>query len=76
MTTIEVDPAAGPGTEPPAALPGRVRIEFTSPAKPALITWASEQIGAGGAAGQDSADSQDTPAFRYLVVPLRVPART
>ena len=70
------DPAAGPGTEPPAALPGRVRIEFTSPAKPALITWASEQIGAGGAAGQDSADSQDTPAFRYLVVPLRVPART
>jgi DNA polymerase III subunit beta len=39
---------------------GRIRLDFTSPAKPALITWAEA----------DRADS----AFRYLVVPLRAPA--
>jgi DNA polymerase III subunit beta len=93
---------------------GRIRLEFTSAAKPALITWAGQegageegageegageegageegagQEGAGqeGAgqegAGQESAHEQGAgqesegsgaPAFRYLVVPLRVPAR-
>lgn len=39
---------------------GRIRLEFTSPARPALITWVPE---AGG--------QQD---FRYLVVPLRAPS--
>ncbi len=48
------DPAAGPGG-------GRVRLEFTSPAKPALITWIDEDAAAGAA------------SFRYLVVPLRTP---
>jgi DNA polymerase III subunit beta len=50
----------------PAAGAGRIRLEFTSPAKPALITWAGggEQAAPGEAAGQ----------FRYLVVPLRVAA--
>jgi DNA polymerase-3 subunit beta len=69
-----------------------VRLEFTSPAKPALITPAP----AGGdgepqgedvtptAAAADGAELPGTehaeatpppPAFRYLVVPLRVPAR-
>jgi hypothetical protein len=42
----------------------RVRLEFTSPAKPALIT--------------PSPPAADTnpPTFRYLVVPLRPPARS
>lgn len=39
---------------------GRIRLEFTSPARPALITWVP------------AAGSQ--PEFRYLVVPLRVPS--
>jgi DNA polymerase III subunit beta len=39
---------------------GRIRLDFTSPAKPALITWAE---------GDRPGD-----AFRYLVVPLRAPA--
>jgi len=110
-------PAAGDaaGAEPE---PGRIRLEFTSPAKPALITWAGYELGpaigdaaadesaaaggvtmgsettgsettgsvtAGGAAtGSAAADAtsdgadatsgpagDSTPAFRYLVVPLR-----
>ena len=48
------------GTE---AEPGRIQLEFTSPAKPALITWA-------GYGGEDEATSE-APEFRYLVVPLR-----
>ena len=56
-------------TGPGGQVPGRIRLQFTSPAKPALITWAGEPGSAGaGAAGP-------TPAFRYLVVPLRAPAR-
>lgn len=43
-----------------AADPGRIRLEFTSPAKPALITSVP-------AAGEQS-------HFRYLVVPLRAPS--
>jgi len=39
---------------------GRIRLEFTSPARPALITWVPD------AGGQ--------PGFRYLVVPLRAPS--
>jgi DNA polymerase III subunit beta len=46
--------------------PGQIRLEFTSAAKPALITWAGDD-------GPDPA--HPAPAFRYLVVPLRVPAR-
>jgi DNA polymerase III sliding clamp (beta) subunit (PCNA family) len=76
------------------AEPGRVRLEFTSPAKPALITWVGYEGGqvteaadtaadlaeatAAGALDADApeADAGDdgTPAFRYLVVPLRSPA--
>jgi DNA polymerase III subunit beta len=54
--------------EEPPADPGQIKLEFTTGAKPALITWAAD----GGPAPGDSAG---TPAFRYLVVPLRVPAR-
>ena len=52
----------------PPADPGRIRLEFTSPAKPALITWAGDE-------GLHPEEPPPTPAFRYLVVPLRVPAR-
>jgi DNA polymerase-3 subunit beta len=59
--------ASGDDQAEPRADPGQIRLEFTTAAKPALITWAAD----GGLAG----DSAGTPAFRYLVVPLRVPAR-
>ena len=71
--------AAGPGQDgapedggkPPE--PGLVRIEFTSPAKPALITrvTAAEGGGAGTEAGTAA-----VPEFRYLVVPLRAVSRS
>jgi DNA polymerase-3 subunit beta len=61
-----------------------IRLEFTSPARPALITLAGDggepgegpagESGPGGAA-DDGADHGPRPAFRYLVVPLRSPAR-
>jgi DNA polymerase III subunit beta len=62
--------AGGPhdDDEEPAADPGQIRVEFTAAAKPALITWAADGSSAPGKSG-------GTPAFRYLVVPLRVPAR-
>jgi len=98
---------AGAGDAEPE--PGRIRLEFTSPAKPALITWAgydgdlaaetaaddvdpaadgtaSDGTASDGTAsdGADRADADEldvtrtdadgTPAFRYLVVPLRSPA--
>jgi DNA polymerase III subunit beta len=53
------------GEEPPAE-PGRIRLEFSSAAKPALITWADDE---------GLSPGNPAPAFRYLVVPLRVPAR-
>jgi DNA polymerase III subunit beta len=118
------------GEQPAAVAGGRVRIEFTSPAKPALITWAGPVLAdteegdgppaprkaagkkapakkaagksaavkgaavpaaggpaAGGpAAGEPAAEPAGVGAepaaaagppgsFRYLVVPLRAPAR-
>jgi DNA polymerase-3 subunit beta len=60
--------ASGDDQEESPADPGQIRLEFTTAAKPALITWAAD----GGLA---PGDSGGTPAFRYLVVPLRVPAR-
>jgi DNA polymerase-3 subunit beta len=46
-------PAEG---EEPAAVGGRVRIEFTSPAKPALITWAGPVL-----AGTEEGDGPPAP---------------
>jgi DNA polymerase-3 subunit beta len=43
---------------------GRIRLEFNTPAKPALITWTA------------NSERADHPAFRYLLVPLRVPERS
>jgi len=60
--------ASGDDQEESPADPRQIRLEFTTAAKPALITWAADGDQAPG-------DSAGTPAFRYLVVPLRVPAR-
>jgi len=141
LSAVAVDaPSRGSGTsgdasgEAPPESGGRIRIEFTSPAKPALITWAPGAVPAArqqdtapadgerdaapadGAAAErvpDDVAQQDTApangerdaapadgaaaervpddvaqddaapeaaapeaaAFRYLVVPLRIPAR-
>jgi DNA polymerase-3 subunit beta len=56
-----VPPAASPDQAAPAPAEGRIRLQFTSPTKPALIT------GTSGSA----ADGKDEPDYRYLVVPLR-----
>ena len=45
------------GTSAPAE--GRIRLQFTSPTKPALMT------------GRPRADDDSAPDYRYLVVPLR-----
>jgi len=52
---------------------GRIRLQFSSPAKPALITWiaAGSRPSRGGPGGPDHAD----PPFRYLLVPQRVQPR-
>jgi DNA polymerase III subunit beta len=54
-----------------------VRLQFTSPAKPALITLAGDDGGDDGGqdAGDSGAEGPARPAFRYLVVPLRSPVR-
>lgn len=52
-----------------AAESGRIRLDFNTPAKPALITWVTD------GPATDS-DGQDVPAFRYLLVPLRLPERS
>jgi DNA polymerase III subunit beta len=54
---------------------GRIRLEFNTPAKPALITWAgvpgsAAEEGHGGGTGPGG-----IPAFRYLLVPQRVAER-
>jgi DNA polymerase III subunit beta len=96
-------PADGDATVGTAHATGRIKLEFTSPAKPALISWIDGDAPAGaGADGQSAADSTelagngavthaaaaevlsaagrgeragtDAAPFRYLVVPLRVPA--
>ena len=59
----------GPGGTPPAD-PGLLRIEFTSPAKPALITR-----GYPGGEHDDPGAGREEADFRYLVVPLRAAAR-
>jgi DNA polymerase-3 subunit beta len=67
-------PPAGPEEPAPPPASGTLRLEFTSPAKPALITAASEPGRA--AAGESAASGPDGEAsFRYLVVPLRSPTR-
>ena len=66
-------PPSGPEDESAPAAAAAIRLEFTSPARPALITLAGgggEPAGAGEAGG-----AGDAAPFRYLVVPLRSPTR-
>jgi DNA polymerase-3 subunit beta len=62
------DDAGGAAAPAEPTDPGLVSIEFTSPAKPALITRVPAPGGGDGTPGQP-------PDFRYLVVPLRAMAR-
>jgi DNA polymerase-3 subunit beta len=56
------EPGAGAGS--PGGAAGKIRLEFTSPAKPAVISWIDPEPPA-----------DPVPAvFRYLVVPQRAPA--
>jgi len=48
-----------------AAKEGRIRLQFTGPTKPALITGSPQVKGAGEVGGEPA------PDYRYLVVPLR-----
>jgi DNA polymerase-3 subunit beta len=61
---------AADDTKPPArpSGPGLIRLEFTSAARPAVISWVP-----GTDAPQPAEDETPEPGFRYLVVPLRVP---
>jgi DNA polymerase III subunit beta len=51
--------AGDPNPTPPEPQEGRIRLQFTSPTKPALIT------------GRAGTDDESAPDYRYLVVPLR-----
>jgi DNA polymerase-3 subunit beta len=69
--SASVAPARQPGAphegdETAPAEAGRIRLEFSTAAKPALLTRADDE-------GLEPGEA--TPAFRYLVVPLRVPVR-
>jgi DNA polymerase III subunit beta len=55
------DAAPGDGAPPGGA--GQIRLEFNTPAKPALITWTADE------------QRDGVFAFRYLLVPLRVAER-
>jgi DNA polymerase III subunit beta len=56
----DTDPPERDGNPPSsAAAEGRIRLQFTSPTKPALIT------------GRPRPDDDSAPDYRYLVVPLR-----
>jgi DNA polymerase III sliding clamp (beta) subunit (PCNA family) len=46
----------GAGPAPAQPEPGRIRLEFTSPAKPALITWAGYDPDLTSPAGPDAAE--------------------
>ncbi len=79
--TAPADEGRAAGAVSPGG-PRRIRLEFTSPVKPAVLTGLpaaadagddADDIGGEGAAG--GADEGAAPDFRYLVVPLRVPAR-
>jgi DNA polymerase-3 subunit beta len=63
----EADGPEQSGNCPASADPGgRIRLDFTSPARPAMITWADPDQPEG---------SEAASSFRYLLVPLRGQAR-
>ena len=68
--------APAPGSPAPeaqdgitTAKEGRIRLQFTGPTKPALITGSPRMTGAGEVRGAIRGES--VPDYRYLVVPLR-----
>jgi len=64
-----------PGDRAPTGA-AAIRLEFTSPARPALITLGGATEGAANPAEASPAQGAgEPPAFRYLVVPLRSPVR-
>jgi DNA polymerase III subunit beta len=77
ITAAATAPARPSGDEPGGHSAGRgspvVRLEFSSATKPAVITG----LPAGPSEDQDEDGVAETgtPGFRYLVVPLRAPAR-
>ena len=73
-SAAEPEAGSGPADARQPADPGLIRIEFTSPAKPALITRVAPAAGDGPEAGQEQPAA--APEFRYLVVPLRAVARS
>jgi DNA polymerase III subunit beta len=64
-------PQAGLDAETGSAA-GRIRLEFTSPAKPALISWVEGDTPTGVGEG-GTGQLADAGPFRYLVVPVRTP---
>ncbi len=61
-----------PGGESSQQVPGtgRIRLDFTSPAKPALITWIDgDASAAGGAAEPVTSDSEGNGAADHIAVP-------
>ena len=60
-------PQAQDGTT--TAKEGRIRLQFTGPTKPALITGSPRMTGAGEVRG--AVREESAPDYRYLVVPLR-----
>jgi DNA polymerase III subunit beta len=65
LTAAAGSPASQAQDESSDPAEGRIRLQFTSPTKPALITGSPHVKGAGEAGGESD------PDFRYLVVPLR-----
>jgi DNA polymerase III subunit beta len=63
------------GTGPGGTGPGLLRLEFTSPAKPALITWVQDSAPDADEHGDDAPPAR-VPEFRYLVVPQRAAVRS
>ena len=73
-------PGPGSGRAAAGASPaGRIRLEFTSSVRPAVISWVAGDCGddgEGSGRGTQTAAAGSAPAapgFRYLVVPLRMP---
>ena len=69
LTAAAAEAAGPPGADAGAAGEaepgtGRIRLEYNTRTKPALITWA-----------QADDEGRDARAFRYMLVPLRVPER-
>ena len=67
LTAASGAPAPAPQAQdgPAVTKEGRIRLQFTSPTKPALITGSPQMEGAGEVGGESA------PDYRYLVVPLR-----